>query len=418
MWSLNETASKVVQGKATKSGRFVDTDKRNPYSPDRNWMTEPTANSSRRGARTFRAACLVLASVAVAQAAATAWSSKTIEAAGAAPQVTAPNRTPADPFLTAVGEADPYPEMRVPAGDPPPNDPALALLRPQPVVSMPKPAAPLDVPITDEEVLINLDEALHLRSQGDMQGALVRLRTALQKLPDHPRLLYQTARTLDTMGLLPKAEPYWKSLRKLGKGAGDFYTLAQDRIADGPQMTNEEEEEKESKFTITDLRDEKVPDPIHGERVRFTAVLKKNSAEPLPLARLAEDMVLAIHFFDSINGQRIARSQVPQPELQCLSEPLDWSEGPETFSFEYLQPDITPEQMLKYGRSKYFGCALEVIYMNKLQDSAATAPILLQMARELPLPAPEPVDAILDSTPGSGPGGQPESGLFPPMLKP
>ncbi len=383
-------------------------------------MNEPTAKPPRRGARTFRAACLVLASVAAAQAAATAWSSKTMQAADEAPPVRKqPERPPADPFLAAVGEADPYPEMRLPAGDPPPNDPAQVLMRPEPLVSVPRAvAAPLDVPITDEEVLTSLDEALHLRSQGDMQGALTRLRAALNKLPDHPRLLYQTARTMDAMGLTQKADPLWKALRKLGKGAGDFSTLAQDRMSDGPQTTNDEEEEKEGKFTITDLRDEEVSATVDGERVRFTAVLKKNTTEPLSLEKLADDMVLAIHFFDSVNGRRIARSQVPQPELHCASVPLDWAEGTETFTFEYWQPAMAPEQKQKYGRCKYYGCALEVIYKNQLQDSLATTPILLQYARELPLPAPEPVDAILDSMPGPGSGHQPDSGLFPPMLKP
>ena len=383
-------------------------------------MTEPTANPSRPGARTFRAACLVLASVAVAQAAATAWSSKTMEAAVEAPPVVkAPERKPADRFLTAVSEADPYPEMQSPAGDAPPGDPALAMLAPQPVLSMPKAvAAPLDVPITDEEVLTSLDEALHLRGEGDMQGALARLRTALNKLPDHPRLLYQTARTLDTMGLTQKADPLWKALRKPGKGAGDFYTLAQDRMSEGPQMNHEEEEEKEGKFTVADLRDEEVSETVDGERVRFTAVLKKNTEEPLVLEKLRDDMVLAIHFFDSVNGRRIARSQVPQPELLCASEPLDWTEGTETFTFEYWQPAMSPEQKLKYGRCKYYGCALEIIYRDKLQDSTATTQVLLQYARELPLPAPEPVDAILDTMPGPGSGRQPEAGLFPPMLKP
>ncbi len=409
----------VFRGKLTKYGRIVDRDKRNPYSPARNWMTEPTANTSRRGTRTFRAACLVLASVAVAQAAATAWSSKTIEAIGAADHAEKrPEPKPVDPFMKAVGEADPFPEMQTPAGDPPPNDPAIPMLRPQPVISMPKAPAPLDVPITDEDVLTSLDEALHLRGQGDMQGALSQLRMALQKMPDHPRLVYQTARTLDTMGLTQKAEPYWKTLRKLGKGAGDFYILAQERMADGPQVTNEIEEEKEGKFTITDLRDEKVSDTVNGERVRFTAVLKKVTPDALALEKLGEDMVLAIHFFDTINGRRIARSQVPQPELKCASEPLDWSEGIETFTFEYQQPDMSPEQMLKFGRCKYHGCTLEVIYKNQLQDSTATTPECLQLARELPLPAPEPVDAILDSMPGPGQGRQPEPGLFPPMLKP
>lgn len=379
-------------------------------------MTEHPPSPNRRGARTFRAACAVLATVAAAQAAATAWSSKTQEAAVALEEAKkpAPRPRPVDPFSPDFRSEDPHPEMQGPAGDPPPDDPALVLLQPKPAAPVPRPkaAAPLDVPITDEIVLENLDVALSLRSHGDMQGALTRLREALKKLPNHPKLLYHTAQTLDTMGLTQKALPYWKSLHKLGGGAGDFFALAKERMANGPQVSQEAEEEKEGKFTITDLRDEKVPDATGGERVRITAVLKKHSAENPDLEK---DMVLATHFFDTVNGRRIARSQVGQPAVECTSLPLDWQGGTETFTFEYWQPDMTPQEIVRWGRCKYYGCTLEVFYKEKLQDSTATSPELLPLARELPVPAPEPESNILESTPAPGAA---EPGLFPPQLKP
>jgi hypothetical protein len=76
---------------------------------------------------------------------------------------------------------------------------------------------------------------------------------------------------------------------------------------------------------------------------------------------------------------------------------------------------MTPEQLVKFGRCKYFGCTLEVFYKDQLQDSIATTPVLVKMARELPLPPPEPANSLLEPAP-SGP--QPESSLFPPVLKP
>jgi hypothetical protein len=251
-----------------------------------------------------------------------------------------------------------------------------------------------------------------------MQGALIHLRAALAKLPDHPKLLYHTAQTLDTLGLPQKAEPHWKALRQLGKGAGDYYALALERMAEGPRVFNEPEEEKEGKFTVADLRDERIPDISGGERVRFTAVLRKAAGESVALEKLAEDMMLAPHFFDTVNGRRLTRSQVAQPVLECVSQPLDWNEGTETFTFDYWQPDMSPGEIVKYGRCKYYGCTLEVYYKNKLQDSAATTPELLQIARELPVPDPEPEASLLDSGPVPVPGPQPEPGLFPPLLKP
>jgi len=388
-------------------------------------MSESSPASSRRGARTFRAACAVLATVAAAQAAATAWSAKTREAvvkgeinieepaseirltekaAPARPRVQ-------DPFSPDYQSDDPHPELQGPVGEAPGDDPALAALQPVITVPRPKAPAPLDVPITDEEVLENLDGALHLKSQGDMQGALERLRAALHKMPQHPRLLYYTAQTLDTMGLPQKAAPLWKSLHKLGGPAGNYYALAQDRLANGPQIQQEPEEEKEGKFTVVDLTDARMPDVTGGERVKITAVLRKNTQEPVDLSK---DMVLATHFFDSVNGRRIARSQVGQPAVECTSLPLDWLDGKETFTFEYWQPDMSPEEILRWGRCKYYGCTLEVFYRERLQDTAATTHELLAMARELPVPAPEPEASILEGTPE--PGGAAESGLFPPQL--
>ena len=154
-------------------------------------------------------------------------------APSAVAESTAPAEKPAetadaDPFTGPGVLADPHPEMLAPAGPEPAYDPAEALLRekglpppasqdgkpviaapvliPPPVQSAPEPA-PLDTPITDEYVLSRLEEGMHLRGLGDLQGALKPLREALEKQPDHPRLLYQLARTLDSMGLMRKAQP-------------------------------------------------------------------------------------------------------------------------------------------------------------------------------------------------------------------
>jgi hypothetical protein len=382
-------------------------------------MTEPSPSSSRRGARTFRGACIVLATVAAAQAATTALSSRTVEPAAPRTVVIPPEQPkPSDPFSESWATDDPHPEMLKPAGDPPPNDPALAHLNPEPVVTVPKRAAPLDVPITDAEVLQHLDEGLHLRGDGDMLGAVTHLRAALNKMPNHPKLLYHNAQTLDMMGQSRKAIHLWRSLYHLGLDAGDFYILAQKRIADGPQVFNEPDEEKEEKFTVLDLKEKEMPDNTGGERVRFTAVVRKNTTEAVDVNK---DMVLAIHFFDTVNGKHVARSQVQQPVVTCTSQPpnqlLDWADGTETFTFDYWQPDMSPEQVRKYGLCKYFGCTLEVFYKDQLQDSAGTTPVVLSYARELPLPPAEPSNSILDSTPGA-PGSEPEPSLFPPVLKP
>lgn len=255
----------------------------------------------------------MLASVAAAQAAATAWTSKILPpddktVAGEArekPVAPAPV-IKEDPFSPSWVPDDPYPEMQEPAGDAPATeDPALALLKGGPVVTVVKRPAPLDVPITDEAVLADLDEGLYLRSRGDMAGAAGRVRAALQKLPDHPKLLYHAAVIHDMMRQPQKADRYWKALHRLGEGAGDFYVFAKDRMAEGPQEDTAGEEEKEGLFTVVDLKEEPVTDSRGGQRVRFVAVLKKNTNEELDPAKVSEEMLLAPHFFDTVNRRRI-----------------------------------------------------------------------------------------------------------------
>jgi hypothetical protein len=134
-------------------------------------------------------------------------------------------------------------------------------------------------------------------------------------------------------------------------------------------------------------------------------------------------MTLAIHFFDTVNGRRIARSLAEEAVLSCLSEPVDWKDGTEIFGFEYRLAPMAPDEIQRIGRCRYYGCTLEVIYEDRLQDATATTPELLQIARELPLPEVVPSDPVLESGPlprGAvlpQPEALPENLLFPPPVR-
>ena len=184
-------------------------------------MSEVTSPTPRKGARTFRAACGVLAAAAAAQAVAWGVVSRP-EVALSVPKVVAPpapvapveSPTPTDPFSSlAAPVEDPHPELSGPAGEEPVFDPAEAMLaaKAQPVMSVPqKPvikAAVLDVPLKDEAIREHVDQGLYMRTEGDVKGALEHFRAALQKQPDHPRLIYYTASAMDLMGLQKKADP-------------------------------------------------------------------------------------------------------------------------------------------------------------------------------------------------------------------
>ncbi len=271
-----------------------------------------------------------------------------------------------------------------------------------------EPPAPLDTAIEDEEIITHLDQGMSMRSRGDSQSALIHFRAALLKLPEHPRLLYQLALTLDTMGLFRKAQPFWQQLRELGPGTGDYHSLATTRLVKGIPVTSEPEEQIEGKLTIRDLKEERLPDAVDGERIKFTLTIKKKVREPIDIEK---DVLWNIHFFDTVNGRRIARSCAQAPVLVPESPPVDWADSLERFTFEYWQPEMTPEELIRFGRCRYYGCTVEVTAFHKLQDVTATTPELREIARELPLPDALPAEDLLHG-PGV-PSDTPDATLFP-----
>src|SRR6478609_5069821 len=117
-------------------------------------MNDNPSGSSRRGARTFRATCVVLATVAAAQAAATAWTAKPPQFSGLPVLAENPEKpeTPvkpkaADPFSPDYRPEDPHPELQGPAGEAPPaEDPGVVMVKnlqpPTAIIPRPKLAAP------------------------------------------------------------------------------------------------------------------------------------------------------------------------------------------------------------------------------------------------------------------------------------
>ncbi len=334
-----------------------------------------------------------------------------------------------DPFAAASQVADPHPEMAGPAGPAPAFDPAQEMLAGKGVITaVPRPArpiierpdvrpkvvtAPLDTPIIDTAVITRLEEGMHLRSQGDLMGALKPLREALEKEPGHPRLIYQLARTLDSMGQMRKAQPHWEALRELGAGVGDYYQLAVTRLRDGVPVSTDPEEQMGGGLTIVSLDEQKVADAPGGERVKFLVKVKKITTDPV---NVETDLAWTIHFFDSVNRKGLARSVAAPPALTPLDLPVDWAEGTESFSFEYWQPDMTPDELVAYGRCRYYGCALELSWKDKLQDATATTPELLDLAKEMPIPEQAPGDDLLHGPAPALPSDAPDPALFPPNI--
>lgn len=371
---------------------------------------------SSTGSSVFRGACAVLGVVALAQGAAVAmaWKDKSHQApvvtaapavpppappaAAPAPPAAAPAPAADDPFRAdAVVLDDPHPELAVPAGEEPlyPDPAGPVLARPNVIT-----AAPLDVPITDEACLTHLDEGIYLRDRGDMIGAVKHLRLALEKAPEHPKLLYQLASAMDGMGQERKAAEHWRKLRLLGQGAGNYYQLAVERLKEGGSLpppanapAEPADEEKEGRFVVSNVKVDRLPDNAQGEVWSISGQIDHKGTEPVDVSQIA----VKLHLFDEVNGQRIDRFIGEQPPHSWPDAPVDWSAGSEKFLFVFNRPPFTPDELVRLGQRKYYGYALEIRYGNaaefsgnQLQDIAAEPAILADMAREMLEQAPGP----------------------------
>ena len=378
-------------------------------------------SNNHQSSRAYRAAWGGLAFVALAQGVAVAMAWK--DHRPAVPVVEAPVTELAseaiqaapDPFSSeTLALVDPHPELQRPAGaEPVLPDPAEPVLAWAAVAR----AAPLDVPITDEASLTHLDEGIFLRDRGDMAGAAAELRAALELVPEHPKLLYQLALTLDGMGQEAKASGHWRKLRLLGPDAGNYFQLAVERLKEGGNLPPaadavfEAEEAKQGRFTVTGMKEERLPETAEGERWRFEGAIERHQTEAADVAKID----IKLHLFDEVNGQRIDRTTALPPVIQWLDEPVDWAQGSERFSFEYRQPPLSPDELVKLGRRKYYGYAVEFRYEgNQLQDLVAEPAMLGDLARELPEgQVTPPGGEVLDLLGPGGLPGQPDAVLFP-----
>lgn len=407
-------------------------------------MSIVPASPTRSGNRTFQVTCVILTGISLAQGAAlaVAWNdyrhqppAKAIASVKPAPLPSVkagpvakppgpdPFASPA-PFEESAAAAEAMASalksegtrIDVPVVKAPGTVPAEPVLL-KPVV---KTTAPLDTPITDEACLRHLDEGIYLRGRGEMQGALTELRAALAMLPDHPQLLYQTARTYDMMIQEQKSVLLWEKLRKLGPAAGNCYQLAVARLKElagvTPAVSTDNDEEKAGRFALGEVSVERLVDTAHGEILRFHASVRHLGSEPVDVSKIW----MKLHLFDMVNGQHIDRTTAVPAVPVWLDAPVDWADGTEKFDFEYRQPPLSADEIVKLGQRKYYGYAVELRYgesgEEKFEDMVAEPRELGDFARELPEdagPAAAGPAGAMEAPVSGGKPGQPDGTLFP-----
>lgn len=252
-----------------------------------------------------------------------------------------------------------------------------------------------NTPITDENILDHLEAGLLASQKGDMLDALHAFRAAFQIDPQHPRLIYQMAKTYDLLGQETKAQPLWNSLIKMGEAAGDYYRLAEihvngrDVVTAGPA----ESEQREGKLKFGQRKVESIPlVQGGGQKKLLSFTINKTVDEPIK----SEDVALVIHFFDLKNKSVIDRTTAAPPQPVVVSTVEDWEQrGVQRLEVLYHQAAMSPAELIRrnIGHRTYGGYVLELYLrdsakgVDRLQDLVADPPSLIEFSREIPMPA-------------------------------
>lgn len=292
--------------------------------------------------------------------------------------VTTPDLSPAMAILPAelASEDDPaiLPEIMLA-----PREKIAAISKPpppRPEASDPIGTDPAILPREDLKMLVA--EAIRLRRNGDMAGAVGKLNAALDSLPGHPRLVFEMASTYEAMGMTERAMESYRNVAAMGPRAGVLQSIAERRLKDVTE-TVAGTGSGGADDTLFLAGNEEVREPsVDGETILLRFDIQARPGTVIE----AEKVSLPVKFFDLVGGKQAEPSMAETPQVRWTTPPVDWKEpGIETVEVRYHLPsDLRDDGP---GERKYLGYVVELRYRDKLLD-------VVSRPRRLVLESPPP----------------------------
>lgn len=265
-----------------------------------------------------------------------------------------------------------------------PAEPVVAVAPPSPVVKptlppmpdptpLPPPRGYAAPPIADPVVERLVTEARKARMADDMGAAMTKLLEAQEKAPADPSVLYELAVVFEEMAasdprLAEQAADLYQQILSIGTPAGTLYFLAAEKLEHGISMPADQRGEME----LGRPRIFKDDDFSEGERVVLTVPV-----HAAPGTEIGDgDMVVRVTFFDSAmqNGKReILHTAVGVREenVKYITLPFDFAGGEELVRFTYILPPENLQDARLFGRRKYYGQIVELVYKGEVIDTRA-----------------------------------------------
>lgn len=266
------------------------------------------------------------------------------------------------------------------AAEPPKPAPQVVAVAPPSPLPPPEPtplppARPLAAPpIADPVVERLVQEARTARVAGDMASAIVKLDEARAKTPKDPSVLYELGLVYEAMAafdprLADQAADAYQEVFALGTtGAGALYPLAAAKLRDGIALPAD----LRGELALGRVRIFKDEDHAEGERVVVTVPIQAAPGTTIS----GDDLIVKVNFFDSTRKDgreevEAAAEGLCKTVSEWISGEFDFVGGEELLRVTYTLPPQELQQEHLFGKRRYYGQTVEVIYKGELIDTQA-----------------------------------------------
>ena len=232
----------------------------------------------------------------------------------------------------------------------PVETPALGLARPTPAPMPRLQNSPTDL----------VEQARQLRSRGDTNSALARLREAEVAEPDSPQIIAEMALTYEAMQMPDRAFEQWQRIDNLGEGVGALYNLAESRLHTVPGAANASpaaapkpdtsiptenngfQTQGDTVLKLTDIHMDAVEDPAAEQKITLKIVVKNRPGTAIDPNKVK----ILTYFYDLVDGKDIVQTNAQTEYAWLTPGRIDWandkSEVLQTTYTRLKTPDAPP----------------------------------------------------------------------------
>ncbi len=226
-----------------------------------------------------------------------------------------------------------------------------------------------------EEVDRLLHRAVTSLTAGDMKNCILSLEEASILAPEHPALLYYYGLAYDKLQNPLKARDFYTRVFAMRDKAGVYFQRAARRLTFGFDQSSA----LRGKLAFGPHQVSHTYSAEQGEQVELLLPILLAPGESVN----ADDIYLAVQFFDLVNGRKIEFSRLAEPKWSWQNETPTWEDWEEHLHIRYAIPPLTQEEMDAYGDLKYYGFTAKLYYKGEPLDCISTPSALILQEQRL-----------------------------------